>query len=214
MKDLTKGKESKVILAFAVPMLISNLVQQTYTVVDSIIVGRAIGKAALSAVSITIPISFAIFALMIGLTMGTTVTVGQFFGANDSKSLRSAISTSYIIIFLCSMILAIAGFLFSYNFLEILNTPTDIINDATLYLKITFLGVPFMFIYNIITSMLRGLGNSKTPLYFLVLSSIINILFSSLLVIGFGLGVPGSSYGTLVATFSTFSPVRNLSFMG
>jgi len=204
MKDFTKGNETKLILYFALPMLIGNILQQSYTLVDSVIVGRTLGKVALGAIVTTLPINFFILSLTLGITMGATIVIAQYYGAKDMQNLRKAVNTSFAFIMISSMVIAISGYTFSYKILEFLNVPESVISQSALYLKVTFLGIPLMFGYNIISSMLRGLGDSKRPLYFLMVSSIINILLDILFVVVFNFGILGSAYATLIAQGSSF----------
>lgn len=204
MKDFTQGNETKLIFNFALPMLIGNILQQTYTIVDSIIVGRTLGKVALGAITTTLPINFFILSLTLGITMGSTIVIGQYYGAKDMKNLRKTVDTSFVFIMLCSMVIAILGYFFSYKILEFLKVPENVISQSAMFLKVTFLGIPLMFGYNIISSIFRGVGDSKRPLYFLMFSSIINIILAILFVIVFNLGILGSAYATLIAQGSSF----------
>jgi putative MATE family efflux protein len=204
MKDFTKGNETKLILYFALPMLIGNILQQTYTIVDSIIVGRTLGKVALGAIVTTLPINFFILSLILGITMGSTIVIAQYYGAKDMQNLRKAVDTSFVFILISAMVIAILGYSFSYKILEFLKVPENIISQSVMYLKVTFLGIPLMFGYNIISSMLRGVGDSKRPLYFLMFSASINIILDILLVVVFNFGILGSAYATLIAQGSSF----------
>ena len=136
--------------------------------------------------------------------MGATIVIAQYYGAKDMQNLRKAVNTSFAFIMISSMVIAISGYTFSYKILEFLNVPESVISQSALYLKVTFLGIPLMFGYNIISSMLRGLGDSKRPLYFLMVSSIINILLDILFVVVFNFGILGSAYATLIAQGSSF----------
>lgn len=204
MKDFTKGNETKLIFYFALPMLIGNILQQTYTIVDSIIVGRILGKVALGAIATTLPINFFILSLTLGITMGSTIVIAQYYGAKDMQNLRKTVDTSFVFIMLSSMVIAILGYAFSFKILEFLKVPQNVISQSAMYLKVTFLGIPLMFGYNIISSMLRGVGDSKRPLYFLMFSSIINMILAILFVVVFNLGILGSAYATLIAQGSSF----------
>ncbi len=204
MKDFTNGNEAKLIFNFALPMLIGNILQQTYTIVDSIIVGRTLGKVALGAIATTLPINFFILSLTLGITMGSTIVIAQYYGAKDMQNLIKAVDTSFIFIMFSSMVIAILGYSFSYKILELLKVPESVISQSAMYLKVTFLGIPLMFGYNIISSMLRGVGDSKRPLYFLMVSSIINIILDILFVVVFNFGILGAAYATIIAQGSSF----------
>ncbi|WP_102401650.1 MATE family efflux transporter [Haloimpatiens massiliensis] len=204
MKDLTEGKEGKLILLFALPMLIGNIFQQLYNTVDSIVVGRFVGKEALGAVGTSFPIIFLLVSLIMGITMGSTIIIAQYYGAKNMDKVKKSIDTAYIFLFVASLIITIAGVIFSRNILIMMNVPDDILPEAEKYLKIIFSGMIGMFGYNSISAILRGLGDSKTPLYFLIISSIINIVLDLLFVLKFNMGVAGVAWATVIAQGISF----------
>ncbi|MCY6484907.1 MATE family efflux transporter [Clostridium aestuarii] len=204
MKDLTKGNEAKIIFYFALPMLIGNVFQQFYNTVDSIIVGRVVGKSALAAVGTSFPIIFLLVSLIIGVTMGSTVLIAQYYGAKNIKKVKSTIDTAYIFMFVASLVMSIIGIVFSESILKLMNTPADILPQAKSYLNIMFIGLIAMFGYNSISAVLRGLGDSKTPLYFLILSTGINIVLDLLFIYIFRLGVNGAAWATVIAQGCSF----------
>lgn len=204
MKDLTKGKEGKLIFYFALPMLIGNVFQQMYNTVDSFIVGRFVGKEAMGAVTLSFPIMFLLIAFNMGITMGATILISQFYGAKDMDKVKKTIDTTYIFIFFASIIVTIIGLIFSRPILTLIRTPEDIMPQAQTYLNIIFIGMIFMFGYNTISAILRGLGDSKTPLYFLVISTIINIVLDLAFILIFDMGVAGAAWATVIAQAAAF----------
>jgi putative MATE family efflux protein len=204
MKDLTSGSEGKLIWNFTVPMLIGNVFQQSYNVIDSVIVGRVAGKSALAAVGASFPIIFLLVALVIGATMGFSILISQFFGAKDMARVRRAVDTAYVFLFFASLAMSAAGLLLAGRMLTLLNTPPDIYPQALVFLRITFAGFVFLFGYNSTSAVLRGLGDSKTPLYFLVFSTILNAALAYFFVKRLGWGVAGSAWATVAAQGAAF----------
>jgi len=204
MKDLTTGPEGRLIWNFTVPMLIGNVFQQSYNVIDSVIVGRAIGKSALAAVGASFPILFLLVALIIGVTMGFSILISQYYGAKDMAKVRRAIDTSYIFLFFASLAATAIGMTASEPILRLLNTPQEIMPQAVTFLRIMFAGILFLFGYNSITAVLRGLGDSKTPLYFLIVSTSLNVILVMLFVLIFKWGIAGSAWATVLAQSASF----------
>ncbi|MEW5817281.1 MAG: MATE family efflux transporter [Spirochaetota bacterium] len=199
MRDLTEGNEARLIINFAVPMLIGNIFQQTYTLVDSIIVGQGVGKEALAAVGASFPILFLLVSLVMGLTMGASIILSQFFGAKDFVSLKKALNTTYIFLIVTSIAATIVGLLLSGPILKAVKTPADVFPLAKEYLNIMFAGMVFLFAYNGISAILRSLGDSKTPLYFLMIATVINIILDLIFVLTFKWGVAGAAWATVIA---------------
>lgn len=204
MKDLTNGKEGKQILNFAFPMLLGNIFQQLYNVVDSVIVGNFLGKNALAAVGASSPIIFALIALIIGLSIGFTVIVSQYFGAGDNERVKRTIDTMNIFLFFSSILLSVAGIMFSEKILRLINIPDDIIPLSKTYLNIFLSGLIFFFGFNGVSAVLRGLGDSKTPLYFLILSTVLNIVLDLLFILVMGWGIEGAAYATVISQGFSF----------
>jgi len=204
MKDLTTGGEGRLIWNFTVPMLIGNVFQQSYNVVDSMIVGRVVGKSALAAVGASFPIIFLLVALIIGGTMGFSILISQFFGAKDMARVRRAIDTAYLFLFFSSLLMTGLGLAFARPILGLLNTPAEILPQALTFLRITFGGLIFLFGYNSISAVLRGLGDSKTPLYFLVFSTLLNVALVLLFVNVLRWGIAGSAWATVIAQAVSF----------
>ena len=201
IKDMTKGEPLKLLLGFAIPLLIGNFFQQAYNLADSIIVGRYVGKISLGAVGATSSIMFFINSLTIGLSVGIGIVVAQFFGAKEDKEVKNTIGNGYYIIIITASFVTFIGFVFSHYILDILNTPKDTLPFAVLYLKTTSIGfIPIGF-FHLLSSILRSLGDSKTPLLFLILACIINISLDLIFVIKFSLGVMGVGIATVVSQF-------------
>jgi len=199
MKDLTVGKESRVIFYFALPMLLGNVFQQLYNIVDSVIVGNYIGKEALAAVGASFPVIFVLISLVIGVSIGSTIIISQFFGAKDFVNVKKTIDSLLIFLFFASIIITIIGLVFSENIFRAMDLPESIIPDAVAYFNIILYGLILMFGFNAISSILRGLGDSKTPLYFLIISTVLNIILVVLFVRVFGWGIKGSAIATVIA---------------
>jgi putative MATE family efflux protein len=186
---MTEGKPSAHILAFALPMLVGSMFQQMYNVVDSIIVGQFIGPDALAAIGTAYPPMFLCLSFLIGLGVGISVVISQLFGAGEYDSLKKALSTT--LIFAAGMTAAVtaAALALVRPILRWMNTPDEIMADASDYLTVIFAGIVFMVLYNCYVACLRGIGDSKTPLYFLIVSSVINVILDLVFVIGLGWGV-------------------------
>ncbi|MBN1424045.1 MATE family efflux transporter, partial [Candidatus Fermentibacteria bacterium] len=168
MRSLTEGNEAAVIVMFALPMLAGNVFQQLYTTVDGIVVGRFVGKYALAAVGASFPIIFLMVSLVMGITMGSSVMVAQFFGAGDHERLKKTIDTTAVFLLAAAAVVTFSGIALSGHILRAIRIPPEVMPEASTYLTIMFTGMIFMFGYNAIGAILRGLGDSKTPLYFLL----------------------------------------------
>jgi len=204
MKDLTSGKESKLIFDFAVPMLLGNVFQQLYNIVDSIIVGRFIGKEALAAVGSSFPIIFTLISLIIGIATGSAIIIAQYFGAKDINNVRKTIDTMYIFLFIASLAIGVVGIVLAEPIFHLIKLPEEVIPQAKLYLSIYFSGMIFFFGFNGTAAILRGLGDSKTPLYFLIVATIVNIVLDILFVIVFKWGIAGVAIATIISQAGAF----------
>ena len=198
-KDMTQGSPAKHILLFSIPLLIGNIFQQFYSMVDTIIVGRFIGVDALAAVGSTGSLVFLINGFALGLTSGFAVMVSQRFGANDEKGLRKAVSSSVVLCTALVVILTTISLIGTKPLLNLMNTPDNIFNDAYIYVIIMFAGIVTTVAYNMMASILRALGDSKSPLYFLIISSILNIVLDLVFIINFNMGVAGAAYATIIS---------------
>ena len=189
----------KAILAFSFPMMLGNLFQQFYTMADSVIVGRFLGEDALAAVGASYALTAVFIAIAIGGGAGATVITSREFGAKAFRKMKESISTALIAFLLLSLLLGVMGFALSPSILAVLNTPENIMGDACSYLRIYFLGLPFLFMYNILSSVFNSLGRSRIPLCLLVFSSLLNIALDIVAVAYMGMGVAGAAWATLLA---------------
>ncbi len=204
MMNMTKGSEFRLIIFFSLPLLLGNIFQQFYNVFDSIIVGQVIGKEALAAVGASFPVLFLLIAMIMGITMGTTVLISQYFGAGDIEKVKLTIETSYIFLFVTSLMMTVLGLFFSGSILHLLNTPAAVFDNAKIFIDVMLYGLIFLFGYNSISAILRGLGDSKTPLYLLIASTVINIILEILFVIVFRFGILGAGIATVIAQGVSF----------
>ena len=197
--DMTIGNPFKILWTFSLPMLLSSLFQQLYNIVDSIVAGKFIGVNALAAVGASYPITALFIAVAVGSSMGCSVVVAQIFGSKKYITMKSAISTAIISLTSLSIILTILGSIFCKPLMRLLHTPDNIFSDSALYLQIYISGIIFLFLYNTATAIFNGLGDSKTPLYLLIFSSIFNIILDLVFVITFKMGVSGVALATFIA---------------
>lgn len=204
IRDLTTGNEAKQIFFFAVPMLLGNVFQQLYNVVDSIIVGQFLGKEALGAVGASFPVIFVMISLVIGVSIGVNIVISQYFGAKDFEKLSRAIDTMFIFIFVASIILTTGGIIFSKAIFSALKLPDEMLQHAIDYFNIYMVGMLLFFGFNGVSAVLRGLGDSKTPLYLLMISTVLNIGLDLLFVLVFNWGIKGVAWATVVSQGVTF----------
>jgi len=204
MNDMTKGREWKRILFFALPMLIGNVFQQLYNTVDGIIVGRFVGMEAQAAVGAAFPIMFLLISMIAGITMGATVLISQYYGAKDLESVKKTIDTTYVFLFVSTCLITVVGLAFTPAFLRLLQVPQEVFAGAASYLRIMFAGMLAMFGYNSISAILRGLGDSKTPMLLLIGSTILNVALDLLFIVGFDLGIQGAAWATVTAQGASF----------
>ncbi|WP_321321264.1 MATE family efflux transporter [Labilibaculum sp.] len=204
MKDFTQGNITRLILNFTLPMLLGNVFQQLYNIVDSIIVGKVLGKEALASVGASFPIIFTLIALLIGIGSGFSIVISQFYGAKDINRVKRAIDTMYIFLFGTGIFISILGIYFSEHLFLLLQLPIELIPQATSYLNVYMAGMIMFFGFSGTSSILRGLGDSKTPLYFLILASIFNIIFDLLFVMVFKWGIAGAAWATVIAQSGAF----------
>ena len=197
--DMTVGKPSGVLWKFTIPMLVSVMFQQMYNIVDSIVAGKFVGVNALAAVGASYPITMIFMAVATGLNIGCSVVISLYFGAKEYKQMKSAVSTSLLTVLGISVLLTVLGLIFSRPLMVLLTTPGDIFGDSALYLNIYIGGLIFLFLYNICTGVFTALGDSRTPLYFLIASSLGNIVLDLVFVINFHMGVSGVAWATFLA---------------
>ncbi|NOY50819.1 MAG: MATE family efflux transporter [Chlorobi bacterium] len=204
MKDLTEGKEGRLILRFALPMLLGNVFQQLYNVVDSIIIGKVLGKEALAAVGANFPLIFALISFVVGIAIGSTVIISQYFGAKQMENVKKAIDTLYIFMFFAALSLTIIGIYGSTYIFRLISLPEEVIKPAVEYFNIYAIGFVFFFGFQGTSAILRGLGDSKTPLYFLIISTIVNIVLDIFFVVVLKFGIKGVATATVIAQAGAF----------
>lgn len=198
---MTSGSPAKHILLFALPALIGNVFQQVYNLADSMIVGRFLGSDALAAVGTTASITFFFFALCNGIGSGGGIVTSQYYGAKDDRNVKKCIVNTGLIMLIVPVFFGLAGFALAPALLKLLNTPALILSDAVLYVRYMCVGLLFVSLYNYLSAMLKALGDSKTPLYFLIISTIINVILDILFVVVIPLGVKGAALATVVSQF-------------
>jgi putative MATE family efflux protein len=204
MRDLTTGNEGKLILVFTIPMLIGNVFQQLYNIVDSIIIGRYLGNEALAAVGASFPLIFTLISLIIGIATGTTIIIAQYYGAKNIGKVQQAIETMYLFIFVASIFLSLIGIYTSTAIFKLIDLPEEVIPEAVKYFNIYALGFVFFFGFQGTSAILRGLGDSKTPLYFLIVATMMNIMLDLLFVVVFEWGIEGVAYATIISQAGAF----------
>lgn len=197
--NMLTDSPGKSLFFFALPMILGNLFQQFYTTVDSIIVGQFVGEDALAAIGASYSLTTVFIMIAIGGGIGASVITSQYLGAGLHQKMKTSVYTALISFLSVSVLLGVIGLALSGAILRGLNTPENILPDAMLYLRIYFLGLPFLFMYNILSSIFNALGNSRTPLYLLIFSSLLNIVMDLALVKGFGMGIAGAAVATVLA---------------
>ena len=196
---LIREKPLKALLLFALPMIIGNLFQQFYTMVDSVVVGRFVSENALAAVGASYSLTNVFISIAIGGGVGASVLVSRYFGARDYRRMKTSVSTALISFLVVSLALGGLGLLLGDQIMEVLNTPENIMEDAVTYLNIYFMGLPFLFMYNVLSAMFNALGKSRIPLYLLIFSSVFNVVLDLIMVCSFHMGVAGVAWATLIA---------------
>ncbi|MBQ7757686.1 MATE family efflux transporter [Anaerotignum sp.] len=197
--DLTQGNSRKMLWMFSIPMLLSVIFQQMYNIADSIIAGRFIGEDALAAVGASYPITMIFMAVAVGSNVGCAVVVSRFFGAKQYENVKTAVCTIFLTCIAVSIVMTALGLLLGNRLLTLIQTPENVFANAALYLRIYILGFLFLFLYNICTGIFTSLGDSRTPLYFLIGSSVANIVLDIVFVAVFKMGVAGVAWATFVA---------------
>lgn len=197
--NMVEGNIYKSILLFSIPLLLGNIFQLLYNTVDSIVVGRFVGKLALSAVGTSTPVINLLISFFLGLATGAGVVISRAYGGKKEDELQAAVHTFVTFAFIVGVVLMVFGYFFAPNFLHLINTGPDIFDDAATYLRIMFLGSIFLVFYNSGTGILNAVGDSKKPLYFLMCSSILNIILDLVFVIYLKMGVAGVAWATVIA---------------
>ena len=196
---MTEGNIIREIIVFSIPLLIGNLFQQLYNTVDSIVVGNFIGKEALAAVGSSNSLINLIVGLFVGISTGASVVISQYYGAKNKENIHKAVHTAMAVTLIGGVILIALGVLLSPTILQLMGTPEEVMKESVVYLRILFWGSLFSAIYNMGAGILRGVGDSRRPLYFLCISSVVNIVLDLLFVIVFHMGVAGVAYATITA---------------
>lgn len=199
MQDFTRGKIGPQIIRFSIPIILGNLFMQLYQLIDSAIVGQFIGKEALAAVGASMPVIFAIISLVIGIGSGASVVISQYFGANDRDKVRITSDTLHIFLLITGFAIAIIGLIASDTIFRLISLPEEIIPMASSYLKVYLGGIFLLFGFNTISSILRGIGDSKTPLYFLIISAVLNVILDLLFIVVFKWGVASAAWATVIS---------------
>lgn len=203
IQDMTKGSPLKLIILFALPLLLGNIFQQLYNLADLIIVGRLIGINAIAAVGATVPIYFLFLFITFGFTNGLTVITAQRFGAKDYQGMHSSMAHCIVASLVLSSIVSICLLTFTTPLLKIMNVPSEIMDEAYIFLFILSSGMVLTVFFNLLSCFIRAVGDSRTPLYFLIFATIINVLLNLLLIGVFNMGVAGSATGTIIAICSS-----------
>ncbi|RST74418.1 MATE family efflux transporter [Siminovitchia acidinfaciens] len=203
-QDFTTGPIGKQLLAFSLPILVTNLLQTSYQFIDSLWVGNLLGANALGAVAVSSTVIFTVLSFIIGVNNATLTVLSQLKGKDDEARLKSFVNAFVIILSVMAIALGLAGFIFAKNILQFLGTPSSMIADAVSYLQINFLGILFLFGYNFISTVFRALGNSKTPVRFVLTAVILNAVLDPLFIYVLDWGIEGAAYATVVAQGTAF----------
>lgn len=202
MRDLTTGTPAKLIFLFTIPLLVGNIFQQFYNMVDMIIVGQTIGKEALAAVGATGSITFLIIGFAQGLTAGLSIITAQRFGAQDFRGVKKSFAVAIIISFTVTAILTVLSLVFLRPLLLLMQTPPDIIQQAQEFISVILGGMFASMAFNLLSNMIRALGDSRTPLFFLIFAVIINVILDLVFIINFHMGIAEAGYATVIAQIS------------
>lgn len=197
--NMITDSPGRALLYFALPMILGNLFQQFYNIMDSVVVGRFVGEEALASVGASYSITNVFIAIAVGGGIGSSVVVSQFLGARQTGNMKTAISTTLINFLTVGVVLGGLGLLFNNQILSLMNTPENVFHNASVYLSIYFIGLPFLFMYNVQAAAFQALGDSRTPLYLLIFSSLLNIILDLIFVTRFSMGVAGVAFATLIA---------------
>ena len=198
-KDMTQGNPISLILKFSVPLILGNLFQQLYNMVDTIIVGRALGLNSLTAVAATASLNFLIVGFVLGVCSGLAIPVAQRFGAGDYKKMRNYVANAAYVAVVLAIILTVLTTSLCHVILRWMKTPENIFAESYAYFWVICLGIPFTFLYNTVSGIIRALGDSRTPFYFLVISTILNIVLDLAFILVFRMGVAGAAWATIIA---------------
>src|SRR5690625_3603593 len=204
LHDFTQGNVLKQLVIFSGPIMVTNLLQTSYQIVDSLWIGNLLGAQALGAVAVSSTIIFTVLSFVIGLNNAALTILSQQKGMDDQQGLKRYLNAFVVILSIMAISLSFLGFFFSEALLNIIGTPKEIMSSAKSYLQINFVGILFLFGYNFISTVLRAIGDSKTPLRFVMIAVILNIVLDPLLIAGFKLGINGAAIATILAQGSAF----------
>ena len=217
IRNMTEGSPVRLLISFALPLMAGNVFQQLYTVVDTAVVGQVVGVKALAAVGAADWLNWMVLGIVQGLTQGFSILMAQYFGAGDHRELSRSVGASLTLCAVSSALILLLSQLSAGPVLRLLNTPNDIFGDSLLYLRIIFAGVPVITAYNFLAAILRALGDSKTPLYAMIVAALINVGLDLLFVMGFHWGIAGAAAATVIAqVFSgvyCFFNVKKVTFL-
>lgn len=199
IKNMTEGSPGRLIFLFAIPLMIGNIFQQLYIMVDTMVVGQGVGVKALASLGAADWLNWMFLGMMTGITQGFSILFAQFYGAGDKSSLKKAVGNSLLLSVGFGAVLLLVGEGGLRLFLRILNTPADIIEGSEIYLRVAFAGIPVILGYNLLAAMLRALGDSRTPLYAMTAAALVNVVLDLLFVIGFHWGIAGAAFATVLA---------------
>lgn len=199
VKNMTSGSPGKLILTFAIPLMLGNIFQQFYTMVDTMVVGQVVGVEALAALGATDWLVWLVLGVATGMTQGFSILVSQYYGAREWEKLKKSVAYSYVLTGVFAFLVLAVSQLAIHRVMIFLNTPENIVGMSMLYLRIVFCGIPVISAYNILAAILRAMGNSRSPLIAMILASVINVALDFLFVAGFGWGVAGAAIATVIA---------------
>ena len=215
--SMTQGHPTRLLLMFALPLMVGNVFQQLYTVVDTAVVGQFVGVGALASLGAADAPNWGVLGIIQGLTQGFSILMAQHFGAKDYRELSRAVSGSITLCVVFGVLLAVGGQLWALPILQLLNTPSDVLGGAVLYLRIVYGGIPAIMAYNFLAAILRALGDAKTPLYAIVVAALMNVVLDLLFVVGFHWGIAGAAIATVISQVASavycYLNVRRIHFI-
>ncbi|MDF2542873.1 MAG: family efflux transporter [Herbinix sp.] len=216
-KDMTYGKPGRLMFGFALPLMFGNVFQQMYTIVDTFVVGQVLGVEALAALGASEWFNWLVLGTIVGFTQGFSIIIAQRFGADDKEGLRRSVTMSTLLAVLFALGMLIFSQALARPMLIFLNTPENIVDLAIIYMRVTYAGVPVIMAYNTLSAILRALGDSKTPLYAMIIASFVNVVLDTLFVVVFHWGIAGAAYATVIAQLIScvfcYSVVRKISIL-
>ena len=217
IRSMTEGSPTRLIFTFALPLMVGNVFQQLYTVVDTAVVGQFVGVGALASLGAADSPNWGVLGIIQGLTQGFSILMAQHFGAKDYRELSRTVGVSTTLCVLFTVLRGVGGQLWAGPLLRVLNTPEDVLGGALLYLRIVYGGIPAIMAYNFLAAILRALGDSKTPLYAIVVAALMNVVLDLLFVVGFHWGIAGAAIATVVSQVASavycFLNVRRISIL-